>query len=701
MGSLPNRVYSPSSHHFTMLQDVIGASFEENLLVRSYGRSFNGFAANITDSEKQKLEAMEGVVSVFPRTIFHLQTTRSWGFLGFNDTRKLHDPRVEGNIVVGVIDSGIWPESKSFNDKGFGPAPKKWKGACNGGKNFTCNNKIIGARFYTTDSARDTDGHGSHTASTAAGNEVSDVSFFGMAKGVAIGGVPFARIAAYKVCVENGCGTEALLAAFDDAIADGVDVITISIAPAIGLDFVNDPIAIGAFHAMAKGIITVQSAGNSGPSSTLVASVAPWILSVAASTIDRSFVNKVVLGNGKTLVGKAVNTFSLNGVKYPLAYGKGVIASGCTDDLAERCLVGCLDSGLVKGKIVLCDEIGGYSVVQDAGGLGSLLKAKSSEASSNLFPVPVSALVDVDYDTVKEYIKTTDKPVAEILKSETIEDSNARIVAYFSSRGPNSIAPDILKPDLSAPGVDILAAFSPLAPLTKDKSDSRRVDYNVMSGTSMACPHVAAVAAYVKALHPDWSPSAIHSALMTTALPMKPSSTSDAEFAYGSGHINPLQSANPGLVYEASKEDYIKVLCGLGYNSSEIKKISGDDSTCPVGADTSLVRNLNYPSMATNITEPGKPFTVVFHRTVTNVGLANSVYKATISSNANIKITVEPNVLSFKSLNEKMSFDVTVVGNKLDSPVVSGSLVWSDSTHQVRSPIVMSACYTCNNVNGI
>lgn len=162
--------------------------------------------------------------------------------------------------------------------------------------------KLIGARDYTGEGARDTEGHGTHTASTAAGNAVADTSFFGIGNGTVRGGVPASRIAAYKVCIPTGCSSEALLSAFDDAIADGVDLITISIGGKKASMFENDPIAIGAFHAMAKGILTVTAAGNSGPDDSTTSAVAPWMLTVAAGTTNRGFVTKVVLGNNKTLV---------------------------------------------------------------------------------------------------------------------------------------------------------------------------------------------------------------------------------------------------------------------------------------------------------------------------------------------------------------------------------------------------------------
>lgn len=184
-------------------------------------------------------------------------------------------------------------------------------------------------------------------------------SFFGIGQGTARGGVPSARIAAYKVCYPSGCDTQKVLAAFDDAIADGVDIITISLGATSATPLANDEIGIGAFHAMAKGILTVNSAGNSGPEAGFTSSIAPWLMSVAASTIDPSFVDNVVLGNGKTVAvcitvscilanvcfilmiwlhqqGHSINSFTMKGKKFPLVYGKGVSNSSfCTLDSAR------------------------------------------------------------------------------------------------------------------------------------------------------------------------------------------------------------------------------------------------------------------------------------------------------------------------------------------------------------------------------
>nr|XP_004308603.2 PREDICTED: cucumisin-like [Fragaria vesca subsp. vesca] len=692
MGSLPsNESYSPLSHHLNILERVVKNGSAANLLMRSYRRSFNGFAAKLTDNERQALANMKEVVSVFPSTTLQLQTTRSWDFIGLNETTH-RNATVESDIIIGVIDTGIWPESESFKDDGFAPAPKKWKGACKGGENFTCNNKIIGARFYgPIQSARDEEGHGTHTASTAAGNDVKAVSFYKLAQGAARGAVPSARIATYAVCSANlGCSTESVLAAFDDAIADGVDVITISLGGMFAMPFQEDVIAIGAFHASVKGILTTNSAGNSGPIAGSVTSVAPWLLSVAASSIDRRIIDKVILGNGTTVVGLSVNSFTLNGTGFPLIYGKAAASRNCSEFAAGGCHSGCLDGDLVKGKIVLCDEISGHDVAYEAGAVGSILNADWVD-----FPVilaqPATILRDHEYNAIKSYMNSTEDARANILKSEAERDDTAPVIASFSARGPNIILPEIIKPDISAPGVTILAAYSPVAPVTNSPEDKRHVKYSIMSGTSMSCPHAAGAAAYVKAFHPDWSPAAIKSSLMTTAWPMNVTNDSPGEFAYGSGHINPVQAINPGLVYEASKEDYIKLLCSI-LGESMVRLISGDNSTCPTHSDKDSPKDHNYPSFA-GVVPVKKAFSLQFHRVVKNVGFANSTYSAKIfGKNTQVDIKVVPEVLSFESLNQEKPFDVTLVGPGLSDdsqPHVSASLVWSDGTHSVRSPILI------------
>ncbi|KAG7538309.1 Peptidase S8/S53 domain superfamily [Arabidopsis suecica] len=687
MGTLPEIKYSPPSHHLSMLQKLVGTNAASNLLIRSYKRSFNGFAANLSQAESQKLQNMKEVVSVFPSKSHELTTTRSWDFVGFGERAKRESVK-ESDVIVGVIDSGIWPESESFDDKGFGPPPKKWKGSCKGGLNFTCNNKLIGARFYNkfSESARDEEGHGTHTASTAAGNAVQAASFYGLAQGTARGGVPSARIAAYKVCFKR-CNDVDILAAFDDAIADGVDVISISISVDYVSNLLNASVAIGSFHAMLRGIITAGSAGNNGPDQGSVANVSPWMITVAASATDRSFIDRVVLGNGKALTGISVNPFNLNGTKFPIVYGQNV-SRNCSQAEAGFCSSGCVDSDLVKGKIVLCDDFLGYREAYLAGAIGAIVQNTLFPDSAFVFPFPASSLGFEDYKSIKSYIESAEPPQAEILRTEETVDREAPYVPSFSSRGPSFVIQNLLKPDVSAPGLEILAAFSPVASPSSllNPEDKRSVRYSVMSGTSMACPHVAGVAAYVKSFHPDWSPSAIKSAIMTTATPMNLKKNPEQEFAYGSGQINPTKASDPGLVYEVETDDYLKMLCAEGFDSTSLTKTSGQNVTC---SQRTEVKDLNYPTMTTFVSALD-PFNVTFKRTVTNVGFPNSTYKASVVSlQQKIQISIEPEILRFGFLKEKKSFVVTISGKELkDGSIVSSSVVWSDGSHSVRSPIV-------------
>ncbi|KAF5206693.1 Subtilisin-like protease [Thalictrum thalictroides] len=690
MGALPQNQYSPLAHHHSILQEVLQHSLPSDALIHSYKRSFNGFAANLTDRERLKLSNMEGILSVFPSRKIKLHTTRSWDFMGFKSNVK-RIPMIESDVIVGVIDTGIWPEAESFNDEGFGPPPKKWKGSCQGGKNFTCNRKLIGARFYSSlkdenhNSARDTMGHGTHTASTIAGNQVSGASLNGLGQGTTRGAVPSARIAVYKVCWNDNCEDAGILAAFDDAIADGVDILSVSLGGDSAVEYHFDPISIGAFHAMQKGILTSQSAGNDGPSRSSVASVAPWKLSVAASNTDRQYITKVILGGKTTFVGKSVSPFDMKGKTFPLVDYFDPSLDSCNQSSGRLCAQSHLGTGL-RGKIIMHNylSLGSQELHEKAAGMiiDKLTEYQYNDYCRN-FPLPASMLNTEDGETIISYAKKTKNPVATILKTEAIRNASSLVVASFSGRGPNAITKEILKPDISAPGVEILAAWSPEGAPSGVPGDERVAQFNILSGTSMACPHATGAAAYVKTFHPDWSPSAIKSSLMTTAFSMKASINPDADLAYGAGHINPIKAINPGLVYEALESDYLKMLCNIGYTTKQIRTLSGHNSNCSKHLNGSP-RDLNYPSMISDVAEAN------FTRTVTNVGVANSTYTAKITSPPTVKIKVTPEVLSFKSLNEKKSF-VVRASRKVptESNIFSASLVWSDGIHHVRSPIVV------------
>ncbi|KAH7549499.1 hypothetical protein ACOSP7_025688 [Xanthoceras sorbifolium] len=698
MGERPRGDTSAQYSHHSMLANVLGSTTSaKDALIYSYGRSFNGFAAKLTDEDVARFSEMEGVVSVIPNHILKLHTTRSWDFMGFS--RGKVGASQEGDVIIGLLDTGIWPEAESFHDQGLSAPPAKWKGICQGA-NFTCNNKLIGARYYnsenfydTTDieSPRDSEGHGTHTSSTAAGREVPHASYFGLAEGTARGGVPNARIAMYKVCWSFGCALADILAAFDDAIADGVDILSLSLGSDEPLQYFEDPIAIGSFHAMKNGILTSNSAGNSGPSPYTVSNYAPWTLTVAASSIDRKFVAQVVLGNGKAYTGLSINSFKLFGTSYPLIWGGDAAnySAGADPDIARSCATGAMNSYKVAGKIVFCEALWDGSGILLANGLGTIMADSSITDFSFNYPLPATLISTEDGLQILDYIKTTENPIATILVGETWKDVMAPSVVSFSSRGPNPITPDILKPDLTAPGVDILAAWSPVAPPSVYFADTRSVDFNIISGTSMSCPHASAAAAYVKAAHSNWSPAAIKSALMTTAYVMDSRKHADLEFAYGSGHINPAQAIEPGLVYDAYEVDYINFLCQQGYNSTNLRMVTGDNSSVCNNEGPGRAWDLNYPSFSLAV-EDGQQIQAVFTRTVTNVGSPNSTYTARMYMPASVSVVIEPSVLSFSKIGEQKSFKVKVYGPKImQQPIMSGAISWEDGIHAVRSPLVI------------
>ncbi|XP_054781833.1 cucumisin-like [Prosopis cineraria] len=697
MGTPPSDSDVPKSVlHMSMLQQVIGRA--ANSLVHSYKRCINGFVVNLKEEDVPKVAAMEGVVAIFPNGRKHLHTTRSWDFIGFPEQVKRAN--TESDIIIGVLDSGIWPDSPSFNDSGFGPPPSKWKGACH---NITCNNKIIGAKYFRSDenfsgdnikSPIDSHGHGTHTASTAAGGSVSSASLYGLGLGTARGGVPSARIAVYKVCWSDGCYDADILAAFDEAIADGVDIISASFGSQSPQHYFNDTLAIGAFHAMKHGILTSASAGNNGPGLTTTNSVAPWTLSVAATTTDRKLVTKIQIGDD-VLQGRSINTFDLNSTQYPIIHGGDApnTLKGYNSSISRFCLEDSMDPNLVKGKIVICDaHFGPLKVGFASGATGIIINFSQSKVPDIgfAFALPASVIGSMDSNIIYNLMADTSNDItATILKSSHDNDSFAPVIASFSSRGPNLVTLDILKPDIAAPGVDILAAWNPNSPPSGVKGDKRQAHYNFNSGTSMACPHVTALAAYIKSFHPAWSPAAIKSAIMTTATPME-SPLNDAEFAYGAGHINPTKALNPGLVYDANETDYVKFLCGQGYNDSLLQVVTGENRTCAQVTHGS-VWDLNYPSFAVSTMFPRLDEARVFTRTVTNVGSPASTYEATVTAPEGLDIQVNPPRLSFTSLGQKQSFNVTVSG--FVTSIASASLVWDDGMHQVRSPITVFLYY--------
>ncbi|GMI93517.1 hypothetical protein like AT5G45650 [Hibiscus trionum] len=701
-------------------------------LLYSYKNSINGFAAKLTPDEASKLSKMEEVISVIPsHAKYRAQTTRSWDFVGLNDHPSssvqnggnlLLNAEYGKNQIIGFIDSGLWPESPSFSDAGMEPVPSRWKGVCLEGNSFNktnCNRKIIGARYFYKGftssygdvnpsedylSPRDADGHGTHTASIAAGRRVEYVAGVGGAgRGTASGGAPMARIAIYKACWAtpgkpkadgNTCTSEDILAAFDAAIGDGVDVLSVSLGFSDQDSLDQDIMAIGSLHALSHNILTVCGAGNDGPKPSTLSNTAPWVITVTANSIDRQFYSPVYLGNGVEIPGYSISENTGN-VMYPLVYARDAAVPGGSLDSAEYCLDGSLDPYKVNGKIVLCfvGDGTGYLYkgveVSKAGGVGMILahpESDGNQPSYNINFVPATEVMYDDAVQIIQYIYSTMYPTATIMPVQS-RANEAPVAASFSSRGPNHIDPNLLKPDITAPGVAILAAWSPASSPTKLPYDPRSVQYNIFSGTSMACPHVSAAATLLRAIHPDWSISAIKSALMTTATftdnfnnNIKDSSTNtDASpFAIGAGQFQPQQAADPGLVYDASYEDYLYYLCAV---SPALISQANPKVACP---DQQVPYYLNYPS----IVIPNLYGTVAFTRTVTNVCNCQSTYISTWSLPPGVGIVVSPSVMYFDRVGQKQNFTLELFRTddySAKNQYVHGWFMWSDGVHTVRS----------------
>lgn len=716
--------------HFQWFESSLKSVSESASMLYTYNNVIHGFSTRLTAQEYESLQKQPGIISVLPEVIYKLHTTRTPQFLGLGKGPSLFSASNSASeVIVGVLDTGVWPELKSFDDTGLGSVPSSWKGECEVGKNFnssSCNRKLIGARFFSkgyeaafgpiddateSRSPRDDDGHGTHTATTAAGSAVPGASLFGYASGTARGMATQARVAVYKVCWLGGCFSSDIVAAMDKAIEDGVNVISMSIGGGLS-DYYRDTVAIGAFTAMAHGILVSCSAGNGGPSPGSLSNVAPWITTVGAGTLDREFPAYVMLGNGKNYSGVSLYSGKpLADSFVPMVYA-GNVSSTTSGSL---CMTGSLIPTKVAGKIVVCDR-GGNSraqkglVVKDAGGVGMILdntELYGEELVADAHLLPSAGVGQKTGYAIKNYLFSSSNPTAKITSGGTeLDVQPSPVVAAFSSRGPNPVTPEILKPDIIAPGVNILAGWTGKAGPTGLDSDVRRVSFNIISGTSMSCPHVSGLAALLKAAHPEWSPAAIRSALMTTGYTTYKSGEAiqdiateepSTPFDYGAGHVDPVAALDPGLVYDATVSDYLYFLCALNYTASQIKAATNRDFTCDPGHKY-ILGNLNYPSfavpLATASGEGGgadESSTLKYTRTLTNMGTP-ATYRVSVSSHTTaVKILVEPESLSFSEQYEKKSYTVTFVANSMPSGTNSFSrLAWSDGKHVVGSPIAFS-----------
>ncbi|MBU2864133.1 S8 family serine peptidase [Reinekea forsetii] len=531
----------------------------------------------------------------------------------WHGTAGLEPTRGEG-VVVGVIDTGINPISDSFAEvagDGYRHSNPKGQyfGVCDPASEvydatFPCNDKLIGAwgvPFINEGSPRDQDGHGSHTAGTSAGNlvynaTVSAPTGFEISKTIS-GVSPRSNVIAYTVCGDAGCYLSAILFAINQAILDGVDVINYSIGGGSSDPWADND-SLSFLAAMDAGIFVATSAGNSGPEFATVGSPgdAPWITTVAASSHDYLYKNSVTgLTNDQgdslpEMIGQSIAP----------GFGPAAIVDAA-DYGNPLCLEGQFTSKF-EGEIVLC-ELGaiarvakGTNVAANGGSAVIVARPPRTPDGSGYFEtdahtVPATQITFTDFTTIREWLQTGSGHVGNITGTEAVLASEyADVMAYFSSRGVNPSVPSIVKPNITAPGRAIFAAFH------EGYSEAEQ-DYNIIQGTSMSSPHIAGAGALLTALHPDWTPMQIQSAMMTTANlnHVKEDGVTQADpFDMGAGRIDLVAAANAALVLDETLDNFLAKDPYIGGKPSELNLTGLGEDACVVSCTwTRTVTNVS------------------------------------------------------------------------------------------------------------
>lgn len=686
-------------------------------LVYTYDSALHGFSALLSKEELRALERSPGFVSAYIDRNPTLDTTHTFEFLSLNPASGLWPASDYGkDVIIGVIDTGVWPESLSFRDDGMGAVPTRWKGKCEVGQDFNaslCNNKLIGVQYFNKGviaanpnttlsmySGRDTQGHGTHTSSTAAGNYVEGASFFGYATGTARGVAPRAHVAMYKVVWDEGRYASDVLAGMDKAVSDGVDVISIS----MGFDDVplyEDPIAIAAFGAMEKGVVVSSSAGNERRIGSLHNGI-PWLLTVAAGSVDRFFAGTLILGDGTTIIGWTTFPASANVQNLPLIYNKTISSCNSTQALSN-----------IRDAVIICENDSFfnqmYYISRSNVAAAIFISDDPRIFASSDFPYPGVVIGSKHAPTVINYAKKGSISNSSINPSATIKFQQtflgtkpAPSVADYTSRGPSPSYPATLKPDIMAPGSLVLASWIPNTATAGIGSNiDLTSDFVAISGTSMACPHAAGVAALLRGAHLDWSPAAIRSAMITTAGPSDNTGgpIKDSFFDYeaatplamGAGQVDPNRALDPGLIYDATPQDYVDLLCSTNFTRNQILAITKSSNNC-----SSPSSDLNYPSfilLYSNKTAAAGTIGQSFRRSVTNVGGGATSYRVKVTAPEGSSVSVSPATLEFGGENEKQSYSLRIVYNGgTNGGVEFGEIIWVEDNgqHRVRSPIVIA-----------
>lgn len=666
-------------------QEELAAKYNSNI-IHSYAHTFNGFSARLTDKQAASLRANPAVANVWEDELHQPATANTPTFLGLvNESGTgLHDLGVQGeDVIVGILDTGITPEHPSYADDGSysDPTTIGWTAddACDEGEEgaegtFACNNKLIGARYYNAsfssvydvrydlgefDSPRDADGHGNHTATTSAGNAGVTASLSGVNIGEVSGIAPRARVAMYKVCWnssyvspegvnERGCFFGDSMAAIDQAVIDGVDVLNYSIGNSASL---NTPVYNASLAAAEAGVFFAGSAGNSGPGESTTSNIAPWITTVGASTYDGN-VPLIGVETELSIDGEAQDPlFSIDGGITPAS------PDGLTGQLvAIQPTLACDADGPVTNP----DEIDGNIALISRGTCNfseKILNAQNAGATAVLIysdarspiamggdgtgiTIPGRMITNADGLSLAGLVDESMVTVTFTNDGTTLDTVVVgNTMADFSSRGPNTTPQDIIKPDITAPGVQILAATTPTQLDIPGNVQGETFAY--LSGTSMSSPHIAGIAALIKGEHPDWTPAQIKSAMMTSArqnVTKEDGSTPADPFDFGAGHVVPLPALNPGLTYDANINDYLAFLCGQDL-AALVADYGDGTTTCTdleaAGFSTDASQ-LNYPSIAISELVTSKVIT----RTVTNMTNDAGIYSVTVNAPTGIDASV-------------------------------------------------------------
>lgn len=752
-GAVESYVSYLDESHDRLLRDV-GAP---NSKVYSFRYALNGFAARLTSNQISRLKRSGTVARVWLDTEQQVQTNNSAIFLGLQDQNGglRADLGLRGeDIIIAVIDSGIAPNHPSLADtedqiprgcttrwseaswlgvflcssiKRNPPTtlmfeePQGFTGICQAGDGFTestCNNKLIGARYYLDGflarneldpgefvSPKDADGHGTHIASIAAGISVT-AEMFGTRLGQISGIAPRARIAVYKACwlkpgeTRASCSTADLTRAIDDAVADGVDIINYSVGSLeTDLDAPDD---LALLNALQAGVFSVVAAGNDGPNFGTIGSPsgAPWVLTVGASTQSGGrFEEAIAVTEPERLVQllatrEASFTPPLRDrdpVEQELKLvddGQAFLSDGSPGSVRDACeaLENAAD---LQGHIALIER-GGCEFqikldrVEQAGAVAAVVYNNRGDpivmnSDTGTVDIPAVMIATADGQLLVDELLADTVVRIELSKGTFIELSDtANVLAEFSSRGPSPGGLDFLKPDVTAPGVHILAAH------TSEVANGLTGEYyQYLSGTSMSTPEAVGVAALLKEAHPEWTPSQIKSALTTSAYSgvVKENGATVADpFDVGAGHIDPNRAIDPGLVYDVDFLSYAAYLCGL----DDPPFPPTDCAILAAAGFSSAGRDLNVPSIGIAELISGDVAT----RRVTNVGPPGT-YTPTVISPLGLDVFVSPMSLSLNS-GEIGEFSLTFQrqGAQLDTWSF-GRVSWSDGTRIVASPIAV------------